>query len=320
MIEVAAGVLTGAQGRVLLAQRLSGTHLAGMWEFPGGKLEAGEGIEQALARELREELGIEARIFAPLISLPWRYPEKPIRLHALRVVDWRGTPHAREGHPLRWMSLDAIDPDTMPPADRPIVAALRLPPFHVITPFDFDRNDVGALLRRLRGFDNTLVGPGKNDAPLLQLRLPGMQRDNVRRIARGLLDAVPSLQRRLLLNADIELARELDLGVHLRAAQLRELDVRPLPHRFWVGASCHDADELEHAARIGADFAVLGAVRATASHSDAKTLGWEHFARHVTDARLPVYALGGVGPDDLDTARAAGAQGVAGIRAFSAVV
>jgi 8-oxo-dGTP diphosphatase len=84
-----------------------------------------------------------------------------------------------------------------------------------------------------------------------------------------------------------------------------------------VGASCHDARELDHAARLGADFATLSPVQRTASHPDVQPLGWDRFARWVADARLPVYALGGVGPPDLARARAAGAQGVAGIRGFA---
>lgn len=301
MIEVAAGVLTDARGRVLLMQRKPGTHLAGTWEFPGGKLERGEHIEQALMRELREELGIEARSFAPLISLPWRYPEKTIRLHALRVTDWRGEPRAREGHPLRWVPIPDMDPAEMPAADRPIVTALRLPLHYIITPGDPDL-DAGARLRAT--------------GALLQVRLPGRDRADVRACANDLLARVPELRARLLINADVEVARELGIGVHLRAAQLRELRQRPLPDAQWVGASCHDADELERAATIGADFATLSPVCETASHPEASPLGWNRFAELVRDAHLPVYALGGVGPADLDRARAAGAQGVAGIGAF----
>lgn len=304
MIEVAAGVLTDTRGRVLLMQRLPGKHLAGLWEFPGGKLEPGESIEHALARELREELGIEAHGFAPLISLPWRYPEKTVRLHALHVAGWRGEPHAREGHPLRWMAVEQIDPAEMPAADKPIVAALRLPLHYVITANEPhpDRN---------KAF---LQAPGRSS--LLQLRWPHRDRADVRACANDLLECTPGLKSHLLINADIELARELEVGVHLRAAQLHELRERPLPATQWVGASCHDADELERAAAIGADFATLSPVRATASHPNAKPLGWERFAQLVHEARLPVYALGGIGPDDLERARAAGAQGVAGISAF----
>jgi 8-oxo-dGTP diphosphatase len=301
MIEVAAGVLTDARGRVLLMQRLPGTHLAGTWEFPGGKLEAGEDIEAGLKRELREELDIDAHGFGPLISLPWRYPEKDIRLHALHVNGWTGEPRAREGHPLRWVPVEGIDPAEMPAADRPIVAALRLPPQYIITPGNPDLH-AGARLRAT--------------GALLQVRSPGSDRADVRACASDLLARAPELKTRLLINADVELARELGVGVHLRAAQLGGFQQRPLPDTRWVGASCHDADELERAAMIGVDFATLSPVCATRSHPDAVPLGWQRFAELVHEARLPVYALGGVGPDDLERARAAGAQGVAGIRAF----
>lgn len=125
MIEVAAGVMVDPHGRVLLMRRLPGKHLAGLWEFPGGKLEAGETVAQALARELDEELGIEVGAAVPLVVVPWRYPEKSVRLHALRVTAWRGEPRAREGHPLRWVPVGDLDPGVMPPADVAIVAALR---------------------------------------------------------------------------------------------------------------------------------------------------------------------------------------------------
>lgn len=308
MIEVAAGVLTDARGRVLLMQRLPGTHLAGTWEFPGGKLEAGEGIEHALARELREELGIEARAFAPLISLPWHYPEKDVRLHALCVIEWRGEPHAREGHPLRWLSLDEIDVEAMPAADRPVVAALRLPELYAISPPGLDRGAACGWLQAMR-----------EDArkPLLQLRPRKMDRPDMRDILRDTLAAVPALREHLLINADIELAREFGIGVHLRSTQLHELNARPLPATQWVGASCHDEHELERAARLDTDFATLSPVRATALHPDAAPLGWPRLAGLIAGARLPVYALGGVGPDDIDRTRAAGAQGVAGISALA---
>ena len=305
MIEVAAGVLTDARGRVLLMQRKPGTHLAGTWEFPGGKLEAGEGIEAALARELHEELGIDAQAFEPLISLPWHYPEKYVRLHALRVADWHGEPQAREGHPLRWLPLEDMDPNEMPPADRPIVTALRLPPFYAISPAGLNEDQVLTWLRS-----------AKSDA-LLQLRLPGCDRAKMRAILHDALGRHAIPRDRLLVNGDIELACEFRIGVHLRAAQLCELHARPLPRGQWVGASCHDAEELELAGQMDADFAVVGPVNATASHPHAAPLGWRSFETLTYDARLPVYALGGVGVDDLDRARAAGAQGIAGIRAFS---
>ncbi|HJR13948.1 MAG TPA: Nudix family hydrolase [Rhodanobacteraceae bacterium] len=297
MIEVAAGILTNERGCVLLMQRLPGKHLAGLWEFPGGKVEPGETVERALIRELKEELDIEVSESAPLISLPWRYPEKSVRLHALRVTAWRGEPRAREGHPLKWIAARDMDAAEMPAADAPIVTALRLPPYYAI-------------------LENAQAGRFNAGEALRQLRMPGADRERVRRVARRALADDSGCREALLINHDIELARELRVGVHLKASQLRELRERPLPRDSWVGVSCHDAEELERAAELGADFATLSPVCATTSHPDAKPLGWKRFAEWVADARLPVYALGGLAPENLGRARAAGAQGVAGIRAF----
>jgi 8-oxo-dGTP diphosphatase len=313
-IEVAAGILTDACGRVLLMQRLPGKHLAGLWEFPGGKVEPGETVEQALIRELDEELGVEVRACTRLISIPWRYPQKSVRLHALRVTAWAGETHAREGHPLRWVRVNEMDAAEMPPADAPILTALRLPPYYVIT------SETGAGPFPVASKDRDRAGsknvPAAHLAFLVQLRMPGAPREDVRRMAAAQIAADPSLRERLLVNRDIDLARELRVGVHLRAAQLRELRERPLPPQYWVAASCHDEAELELAAQLGLDFATLSPVCATASHPGAKPLGWSRVRQMISDAPLPVYALGGVGPDDLEAAHAAGAQGVAGIRDF----
>ncbi len=133
-VHVVAGILSDSQGRILLAERAAGTHLAGAWEFPGGKIEPGESAESALRRELHEELGVDIGAVEPLISIPWRYPQKSIVLHAFRVRDFRGEPHGREQQALRWIAPDEAVDLPMPPPDRPIVTALRLPGYYAITP------------------------------------------------------------------------------------------------------------------------------------------------------------------------------------------
>src|SRR5215468_605564 len=102
MIHVVAGILRDEHGRVLLAQRPQGKHLAGLWEFPGGKCEPDEAPAAALRRELHEELGVEIGATEKLIAVPWRYAEKAVRLDVYLVHDFAGTPHGREGQSLRW--------------------------------------------------------------------------------------------------------------------------------------------------------------------------------------------------------------------------
>ncbi|HET6587301.1 MAG TPA: NUDIX domain-containing protein [Oleiagrimonas sp.] len=126
MMHVAAGVLADVDGRVLLAERPPGKQLAGHWEFPGGKLEPGETVVDALRRELREELAINADAIdaQPLIEVPWRHGEVDLRLIVHRVRSWQGTPRPCEGQSLVWLLPADVEPDVLAPADRQILHAL----------------------------------------------------------------------------------------------------------------------------------------------------------------------------------------------------
>ncbi len=307
VIEVVAGILADEQGRLLMTERRPSQDFAGCWEFPGGKRDAGENAGAALRRELHEELGIRAGVMRSLIRIPWAYSQRRIILEGLRVRAWQGTPHGCEGQRMAWLTPEEIDIASMPPADRPLLAAVRLPGICEITP---DLRDTEALRvdlqQRLQ----------RGDA-LLQIRLPGLAIERVRDELGRVLAEEASAQRRCLLNADIEGARRLGCGVQLKSRQLAELERRPLPAGQWVGASCHNELELERAVTLGCDFALLSPVAPSASHPDTLTLGWAGFARLVAQARLPVYALGGMVPADGKQVRACGGQGVAGIRAFS---
>jgi mutator protein MutT len=127
LTHVVAAAVIDAAGRVLIAQRPAGKHLAGGWEFPGGKLEDGEDRRLGLARELREELGIEISIPRPLIRLTHHYPHKAVYLDTWVLRQYRGEPRGREAQALRWCTQDELQTIDLLPADGPIVAALRLP-------------------------------------------------------------------------------------------------------------------------------------------------------------------------------------------------
>jgi 8-oxo-dGTP diphosphatase len=128
VIAVAAGVLDDADGRVLITQRRAGSHAAGRWEFPGGKLRAGETPGQGLARELEEELGILDQHADPLIAYRHEYDRRIVDLHVWRVLRYRGQPSGREGQPLRWIEVADLLSCGLLPADRPIVDLLLAEP------------------------------------------------------------------------------------------------------------------------------------------------------------------------------------------------
>ena len=304
VIEVAAAALTDASGSVLLARRAPDSHQGGLWEFPGGKIESGETLGQCLRRELAEELGVRVLHHRPLIRLRHDYGDRTVILHVHRVIRFEGVPRGLEGQPLAWVAPARLDDYPMPAADRPIVAALRLPDRYLITPAD-----PPSLAFLLQGVERALA----EGIRLFQLRLRNPAID-LPLAARKVADRVRKAGAALLVNSDIALARSLGCGVHLTAGQLRRLDARPLPSGQWVAASCHGPEELAQAQALGADFAVLSPVRETATHPGASPIGWEGFERWVADLPLPVYGLGGLGVQDLDEALAHGAQGVAAIR------
>jgi 8-oxo-dGTP diphosphatase len=124
MIHVTAGVVRNREGLVLIAQRTGDRHMAGHWEFPGGKVAVGETAPQALRRELREELGIDVLEADPLIAYRHEYPERAVLLDVWTVRRYAGEPRALEGQPLRWEAADRLLEIGLLEADRPIVAAL----------------------------------------------------------------------------------------------------------------------------------------------------------------------------------------------------
>jgi len=305
-IHVVAGVITDARGRILLNRRTENRDMAGLWEFPGGKRESGESSEQALARELHEELGIEAEIGDWLMDVPQLYPDKHLTLEVRHIRSWKGTPRGREGQAIAWVAPDKLSRYSMPPADLPVVAALRQPDRYLITPAPADE-DTDHLQWHERLLQAVAGGQQR-----VQLRLPDGHPQRRQLIETALRSVRGPMQ--WLLNRDIELARSLGVGVHLGSEQLATLQQRPLPAGQQVAASCHDLAQLQAAQQLGCDFVVLGPVQSTATHPGATPMGWDSFADLRARVALPIYALGGLGVADIGTARRHGAQGVAAIR------
>ncbi|WP_162932564.1 Nudix family hydrolase [Solimonas sp. K1W22B-7] len=302
VLAVACGVLV-RDGKVLLAQRPAGKVAAGSWEFPGGKIEPGETTRQALERELHEELGVEVRGARPLIRFRHEYTNRTVLLDTWLIDRFDGEPHGREEQALAWVTAQelAVHPQVLPTV-LPIAGALRLPADYVFTPPDADE---AFLLQRLAQLPA---------GALLRLRRPGLDDAAYAVLARRLAPPCTAQGLRLVLDRGAALSVQLGAGWHATSVVLAMLE--SLPAGLHCHASCHMPQELERAARLGFASAVLGPVRATATHPGMSPLGWERFAEWTAALQLPVYGLGGVGPAQREEAFAAYAQGVAGIRAY----
>ena len=301
LTRVAAAVVVRADGRVLLAQRPAGKAYAGYWEFPGGKLEPGESPRDALARELVEELGIVVRRAAPWIVQEHVYPHAHVELHFFRVFAFDGEPVGHDGQAFSWQRPGAFEVAPLLPANTRVLAALALPPTLGITCAE-DLGEDAFLERAGRAFARGLG--------LVQLREKSWTRERRDAFARRLVPLAHAHGARVVVNGTADDAARVGAdGVHWTSASLAAASRRP--EGVLVGASCHTRGELARAAMLGVDYALAGPVLATPTHPDAVPLGWDGFARAIEHTRVPVYALGGLEPADLDTALDHGAHGIA---------
>jgi len=133
LVNVAVAVIQSEDGYVLMAERPYGKESSGSWEFPGGKFELGESAEQALAREIYEELGIKPKMAYPWISYKFSYPNKRVKLHVFRIFNWEGRPSGREGQRISWEDLDAIRVSPLLPANNHILEVIKLPLLYILT-------------------------------------------------------------------------------------------------------------------------------------------------------------------------------------------
>jgi len=307
MVHVVAAVIRNRAGEILTTMRHDHLHQGGLWEFPGGKLERDESPLDGVKRELREELNIVVGAATPLIQVPHHYPDQSVLLDIWEVMAYQGEPVGAEGQPLRWTPLAGLRSSEFPAADRPVLTALRLPQRYLITGKAEDET----------GFMAKLEDAMKQGIQLIQFRAPELAPEPYLERAEKVVEMAHQAGARVLLNGDPAWVERVGAdGIHLNGHRLSELTGRPLREGLLISASCHNERELEQAAVVGVDFAVLSAVLPTKSHPDREPLGWGRFSELVAAAPYPVYALGGVDQSHIGQARQNGGHGVAAIRAF----
>lgn len=324
-LKVAVAAIVNHNNEVLVSKRRQNVDQGGLWEFPGGKVEPGETIGQALHREIAEELALIIHSPRPLITLQHDYPDKTVHLSVYRVdsfsykagIDSTATIGA-EGQRLKWQPVHTLNSSDFPAADKTIITALQLPPLYLISGKFISLNDFNIRL-------STAINQG---IKLLQLRLKIQWIKHNRDLAAEIIKSASALCVKekvvLMLNIPDEYLREIIQkqqlvfsGIHFDSYRLHQLDadsVQAYRQHYRLAASCHTQQDINRAERLELDFIVLSPLRPTTSHPQAKPLGWRVFAEQISTTSLPVYALGGVGRADLSTAWQAGAQGVAGIR------
>ncbi len=304
IIEVAAAVLLRADGSFLLAQRPEGKAYAGYWEFPGGKVELAETTYQALCRELKEELGITVTRAYPWLTRIYTYPHATVKLHFFRVYEWQGEPQGLEQQSLSWQSFPQLSVAPLLPANAPILSALRLPPLYAIS----NAAELGTDEFMLR-----LEVALQQGLRLLQVRESHLSALEMQSFTLKVVQRSHAHGARVMINGDAELARNVGAdGLHLTGTQLHTCKARP--DFDLCSASCHSAEELHIAGKLGFDFALLSPVLPTLSHPSAAHLGWEKFATYIAGTTLPVYALGGLVAEDMPIALTHGAHGIALMR------
>lgn len=304
-VHVAVAAIIDPDDRVLITLRHQNSHQGGLWEFPGGKVEQGESVLQALHREIEEEVGLVVEKAEPLIRIHHDYSDKQVLLDVWSVTKFSGVARGRESQEWQWVEKDKLTSYSFPAANLPIIQAVQLPDYYLITPEP--GKDKSLYLRQLEG-------ALKQGIELVQFRAKSLPDTDYRNMAADVLGVCRENAARLILNANVDMLEHVPAdGIHLTSARLLQYQARPLGSRYLISASCHNEQQIKLAERSHMDFAVVAPVLATTSHPQVKPLGWAEFNRLATAARIPCYALGGMSIHHASRSRELGGQGIAAI-------
>lgn len=305
IVHVAVAAIVNNKNQVLIAKRPNHVHQGGLWEFPGGKLEDNETVDQALVREIKEELNISVQESELLIKINHFYKDKSVLLDVQLVKKYTGNPVGAEGQLVKWEKISALREADFPKANKNIIAALKLPDLYMITG-EFESKKI---------FRKKLRSSLKKGEKIVQLRCKHIKNSknyiDLAEIAKSICDEFNVI---LLLNTTVEnFNKSRASGLHLNSRSIFQYKSRPISNDKILSVSCHNEEEIKQAELLNADIVLLSPVKETLSHPDVKGMGWVNFKDIKNSVSFPVYALGGMKQEDLSKAKESGAQGIASI-------
>ena len=305
IIKAVVGVLDNDLDQILIAKRQDHQFMAGYWELPGGKIDPGETQQQAIVREMNEELGIQVNKTSLHQRMIYQYPDRVVELSIYRIEDYQNTPYGKEGQAVAWVDIEGLSNYQLLPTMRAFIHSITLPKQYWITPSTNHQSDDW-----LAQFEQKI----QQGIKLIQLRSKvSLDREFIQHIY------IKCQQHNvnLLLNIPNKSFNEpYANGWHMTTQEMLSLKKRPCADDKLLGASTHTLEEALSAQKIGADFVVISPVQATQTHPDTLPIGWDKATEVVEKLNIPVYFLGGMGLNDLDKTLELGAQGIAGVSAF----
>lgn len=309
-IDIAVGVLK-RNGLICLSQRQKHQSFADCWEFPGGKVESQETLIKALKREFKEELNITTHNWQPLIEIPWHYEKVSVRLHVFETDEFEGEPQGNEGQKVQWFELAELNNLEFPQANKGIVSALNLPSQYMMN------GKYSSVEDALTKIEIALA----NGIKICQLKNRGLTESEFDELVQKSIFLCHKKQAKLLLNGEANLLKKHPNadGLQISATDIGLYQHRPVAKDKLLGISTHEDEHIQQALKLEADFLLLSPVKPTSAHPDLQAIGWQGFEKMLKALPIPVYALGGMNPEDVNKAKSHGAQGVAAISGFGQV-
>lgn len=307
VVHVAVGVIKNKDNEVLISKRADHVHQGGLWEFPGGKIETGEKVVDALTRELKEELGITCEKIQPLSEIEFDYGDKKVCLHTRIVKEFSGSASGCEGQKVQWVNLKSLDDYSFPEANITILRQIQLPDLIQITG---QYSTIDELLSRS---EQCFL----NGVSMLHFRAHHLSDAEYIIHAKALKSLCADHDVVFIVNRNQKAFEEIDAdGLHLTRYEALKYTNRPVTRDKNLSVSCHSAQEIVVAQNLMADYCFISPVKNAVSHDAGEAIGFETFKSFCHQSTCPLYALGGMTTADIKQVISLGGIGVAGISEF----